>query len=91
MFSTEQPLFRLGIGFLAISLVGGEVVARFVLGLGDPPLSVAHPTIEYLLKPNQVVHRFGNRYLVNQYGMQSEPLPKHHLLDKDDSTLEASD
>ena len=28
--------------------VGGEWYARSVLGLGDPPLSITHPRIEYL-------------------------------------------
>lgn len=50
-----------------------ELVCRFVLGLGTPPLYVADPQIEYMLKPNQDVRRFGNRILVNQWGMRSEP------------------
>ncbi|MBC2605578.1 hypothetical protein [Pelagicoccus albus] len=32
-----------------------------------------HPTIEYMAKPNQDLTRLGNRILVNQYGMRSEP------------------
>jgi hypothetical protein len=54
-----------------ILLVGGELAARFYLGLGDPPLSQPHPTIEYLFKPNQRVHRFGNLFATNRYGMRS--------------------
>jgi hypothetical protein len=58
---------------LAIAaLVGGELFARFYLGLGDPPLSEAHPTIEYLFKPNQNVRRFGNSFRTNRYGMRSD-------------------
>lgn len=57
---------------LAIAaILGGEVFARFALGLGTPPLSVTHPTIEYMFKPNQDVFRFGNRVLINSYGMRS--------------------
>jgi hypothetical protein len=52
-------------------LFGGELFARFYLGLGDPPLSQVHPTIEYLFKPNQKVHRFGNLFQTNRYGMRS--------------------
>lgn len=49
----------------------GEIFARYYLGLGPPPLSVSHPTIEYMYKPNQDVYRFGNHFIVNQYGMRS--------------------
>ena len=34
-------------------LAGAEIYARKGLGLGDPPLSVADPEIEYLFAPNQ--------------------------------------
>ena len=51
--------------------VGGEWFARSVLGLGDPPLSITHPRIEYLYAPNQDVQRFGKRFLVNDYSMRS--------------------
>jgi lysophospholipase L1-like esterase len=56
---------------LVVVLVCAELFARYYLGLGTPPLFIAHPTIEYMLKPNQDVKRFGNRFLVNQYGMRS--------------------
>jgi len=58
-------------------LVGVELFARFGLGLGTPPLSVTHPQIEYLFKPNQDVNRFGNRILVNAYGMRTPDFPMH--------------
>jgi hypothetical protein len=53
----------------------GELFARYVLGLGHPPLSQAHPTIEYLFKPNQDVYRFGNHFVTNRYGMRSGDFP----------------
>jgi hypothetical protein len=53
-------------------LIAGELFARFYMGLGDPPLSQAHPTIEYLFKPNQKVHPFGHLFATNRYGMRSE-------------------
>jgi hypothetical protein len=56
-------------------LVGGELFARYYLGLGDPPLSQTHPTIEYLFKPNQKVHPFGNLFRTNRYGMRSDDFP----------------
>jgi hypothetical protein len=52
----------------------GEAVARYFLGLGTPPLSLAHDRIEYMFAPNQDVLRFGNRQLYNEYGMRSEQL-----------------
>lgn len=62
-------------GFLVCTLVIAEVVARFGLGLGDPPLSITHPTIEYMYKPDQDVMRFGKRFIINHYGMRSENFP----------------
>ncbi len=54
-------------------ILGGEIFARYYLGLGTPPLTVAHPKIEYLCKPNQDGYRFGNHFIINQYGMRTEP------------------
>ena len=54
-------------------LLAGEWYARSALGLGDPPLSITHPRIEYLYAPNQDVRRFGKRFLVNDYSMRSAP------------------
>ncbi len=56
---------------LAASL-GSELFCRFRLGLGDPPLSVADPEIEYLFAPNQHVRRFGNRIDYNAWSMRSD-------------------
>lgn len=52
--------------------ISGEVYARYVLGLGNPPLYISHEEIEYMLKPNQDLYRFGNHFVVNQYGMRSQ-------------------
>ncbi len=52
-----------------------EIGAR-LLGLGDPALTITHPTIEYHLAPNQDVSRFGNRVAVNAWGMRSPPVAK---------------
>jgi lysophospholipase L1-like esterase len=57
---------------LALLLVSAELFARYYLGLGTPPVFITHPTIEYQLKPDQDVNRFGNRVLINHYGMRSE-------------------
>jgi len=63
---------------LAILLIAtGEIFARYYLGLGTPPLSMSHPSIEYMFKPNQDVYRYGHHVIVNQYGMRSEPFTKN--------------
>ena len=70
---TRKHFIRLTtIALVAIAL--GEIFARYYLGLGTPPLSITHPKIEYMFRPNQDVYRFGNRIIFNQYGMRSAPL-----------------
>lgn len=56
-------------------LVAGEFLARFHLGLGDPPLWVEHPTIEYLAVPSRTYHRYGNRISYNAFSMRSDEFP----------------
>ena len=65
---------KLTIAILSVSslAVVGELFCKYILGLGTPPLSITHPTIEYLFKPNQNVRRFDNRIIINQYGMRSD-------------------
>jgi len=67
-------------GLAVVLLVFGEIVARVILGLGTPPLSMAHPTIEYLFRPNQDVYRFGNRQIYNAYSMRSGQLPDRGIV-----------
>src|SRR5947207_15760221 len=62
---------------LLLLLVGGELFARYYLGLGDPPLMIADPQIEYLYKPSQTVHRFGHIIHYNAYSMRSDDFPAH--------------
>ena len=60
---------------LGTIIIGGELFSRYILGLGSPPLSIRHPTIEYMFKPNQNLYRFGNHVVINEYGMRSESFP----------------
>jgi lysophospholipase L1-like esterase len=62
------------VGMLVL-LILGELYARYVVGLGDPPLTVTHPTMEYLFKPEQDCQRLGNRVVINGYGMRSKTFP----------------
>lgn len=52
----------------------GELVARFGLGLGDPPLHDAYPDLEYASRPG-MYRRFGNSIRVNSHHMRSEEFP----------------
>ncbi|MGO9988391.1 MAG: SGNH/GDSL hydrolase family protein [Steroidobacteraceae bacterium] len=74
----SRGLKWLGLLFIA-AIVTGELFARLYLGLGDPPLSQTHPTIEYLFMPNQKVHRFGNLFQTNRYGMRSDDFQPQKL------------
>ena len=62
---------------VASSAASLEFIARFVIGLGTPPLSRADTKLEYFFAPNQELRRFHNRISINRYGMRSpdfEPL-----------------
>lgn len=58
-------------------LIAGELFARFYVGLGDPPLMMPDPQIEYLFKPDQTCRRFGNRIHYNHYSMRADDFPAH--------------
>lgn len=67
----KKVLLYSGIGLLA-GLALLEAVARFGLGLGDPPLSIPDSEIDYLFAPNQNCRRFGNRVVYNNVSMRME-------------------
>ncbi|MBK1633331.1 hypothetical protein CKO31_21770 [Thiohalocapsa halophila] len=79
MGAWRKRLLVAGAVLLAL-LAAGEFFARFVLGLGDPPLSEAHPRIEYLFQPDQDLWRFHNRVFINAYGMRSPDFPPQKAL-----------
>ena len=60
---------------LIVALVGGEIYARYSLGLGDPPLYIPDPKIEYLNKPG-TYRRFGHSIHINQWSMRSPGFPE---------------
>jgi lysophospholipase L1-like esterase len=62
------------VALLALT-AAGELFARFALGLGDPPLSMSHPTIEYMFRPDRTYQRFGHTVKYNAYSMRSEDFP----------------
>ena len=73
MKEVKQKIKWLFIGGVML-LVSAEISARYVLGLGDPPLYEASPVYGYRPKPNQDVRRFGNRIFYNAQGLRSEPI-----------------
>ena len=72
MVLTKRNSIRCVVILVAVFIIG-EIGSRYFLGLGTPLLYMPHPRIEYMLKPNQNIHRLGKHFFVNQYGMRSEP------------------
>ena len=70
---TKWYLKRAGFCCLALAtfLVVGEMVARFVLGLGDPPLFIEDSEIEYIYAPNQDCRWRGMRIIYNNYSLRN--------------------
>jgi len=60
---------------LLVLLISAELVARFALGLGDPPLQAFDPEIGYFYRPSRTYHRFGNTIHYNAYSMRSDDFP----------------
>ncbi|HAZ60397.1 MAG TPA: hypothetical protein DCY89_02340 [Gammaproteobacteria bacterium] len=74
-FYFRPSRLRVRLGEILIALVLVELGARWWLGLGTPPLYLPHPTIEYLLRPDQDIQRFGKHILVNHWAMRSQDFP----------------
>jgi hypothetical protein len=61
---------------LIVAVLGiSEAALRFVLGLGNPVLIAPDSACEYILKPDQRVHRFFVNTVTNHYGMRSDDVP----------------
>lgn len=56
-----------------------EVYARVVMGLGNPPLWMADPEIEYLPQPAKSYRQWGNRISYNAYSMRSRDFPRNKV------------
>ncbi|MBX3388800.1 MAG: SGNH/GDSL hydrolase family protein [Phycisphaeraceae bacterium] len=61
--------------FMIVATVGGEIYARYFLGLGDPPLYVRDSEIEYLNKPG-TYRRLGHPIHINPWSMRSPDFPE---------------
>jgi hypothetical protein len=69
-------LLRILIAFILLTLAA-ELFARYRLGLGDPPLMITDPQIEYLYQPSRTYERFGNHMAFNRWSMRSDDFGKH--------------
>lgn len=67
----RKKWLTLGGAFLLAFLVGTELYARHGLGLGDPPLTIRHPEIDYLFVPG-TYQRFGNQIHYNAQSMRAD-------------------
>jgi len=77
MFGRLVRYLTRGSLILLLLFVAGELVARYGVGLGDPPLSMSHPDIEYMFRPSQDCMRFGNRVRYNAFSMRSDEFSFH--------------
>ena len=59
----------------AAAFLLAELICRFAIGLGNPPLYQADAKIEYLLQPSKTYYRFHRRFSVNRYGMRADDFP----------------
>lgn len=75
-------------GIFLLALIGLEIVLRLI-GFGEVPRYETSKIYEYQVKPNQEVHRFGNEFTTNAYGMRSPQIKKNftHILKFGDSVL----
>lgn len=62
--------------FSVITIITGEIVARYWLGLGYLPVYIKNEKYEYIYAPNQDLWRFHNHIITNEYSMRSKPLSK---------------
>lgn len=67
------PFFVLS-ALCVAGFAAAELLARYGLGLGTPPLYEFSADYEYRLIPNQSLYRFGNLFETNQLGLRSPSL-----------------
>src|ERR1700685_543310 len=71
----NQSRVRLIVFIGAFTLVLSELLCRFAIGLGNPPLYQVDRKMEYLLLPSKTYYRFHNRFSVNRYSMRADDFP----------------
>ena len=67
----NKIFFKFGLFNIFIFGFFVEIIAKYVVGLGNPPISMEHKTIEYEFAPNQDLRRFHKKIKINSMGMRS--------------------
>lgn len=70
-----KKIFNYIIVTIEVLFTMGELYARYILGLGDPPIIIIDDKIEYMFAPNQTRYRFGNTISYNSKSMRSSETP----------------
>jgi hypothetical protein len=75
--TVRRSLLKIKITCFILILVpiSAEIICRYAIGLGNPPLYQADAAMEYLLQPSKTYYRFHKRFDVNQYSMRSDYFP----------------
>ncbi len=73
--SKKLSIVKIIVLLAVVGFVAAELLCRFAIGLGEPPLYQADVQMEYLLQPSKTYYRFHHRFAVNQYGMRSDNFP----------------
>jgi hypothetical protein len=60
-----------------VILIFGELFSRYYLGLGDPPLMMYDPDMEYRFVPSRTYHRFGHLVHYNAWSQRADDFPQH--------------
>jgi hypothetical protein len=60
---------------LLLVFVGGELLLRLYVGLGDPPLLMRDPLMSYRFVPSQTCERLHHLIHYNAYSMRSDDFP----------------
>jgi hypothetical protein len=71
----KKSRLKLIVFVVAAVFILSELLCRFGLGLGSPPLYQTDSKMEYLLQPSKTYYRFHHRFSVNRYSMRSDDFP----------------
>lgn len=63
-------------------IAAAELILRFGIGFGEPPLAETDPEIEYLLRAEKTYHRFGNFISINAHHMRAPEFPARKPADE---------
>ncbi|MBB5518529.1 SGNH/GDSL hydrolase family protein [Amphiplicatus metriothermophilus] len=66
----------------AALVAAAELLLRFGVGLGEPPLAETDPEIEYLLAADKTYRRFGNHISINAHRMRAPEFPARKPADE---------